>query len=379
MSLEKWIEKTKQANDYETQGQILTVPVANEDPDPGAGCIQEKVTDQTSPPAKRVCNEHDKERERKTEETSASYSEFIDIGSVSDIHSATDSLKMSILTSSKFNPPRGWKAPLRQIGKKKRRAPDEVFIDKQYHTISYSPSKDGIYCSVCVTFSRATGGLVQKPVTDWSNCTKIMYSHIHSKVHLNAASQAASFLSVCQRKQDSIAASLSKAYQEKVKRNTQALLSIIKTVILCGRQNLPLRGSTDASATFNALIEFRAETDNPLAIHLRNASKNATYVSHRIQNELIELCGNEIVTHIVEKAKEATYFSVLVDETADVSKKEQVAVCVRYCCPPDYAVHEDFVGFVGTRDTTGETISALLLSVSQNIGMDMNNVVGQWL
>ncbi|KAI6657195.1 hypothetical protein LOD99_11196, partial [Oopsacas minuta] len=75
----------------------------------------------------------------------SSNSEFVDIGSgkIMDIHPATDSLAMFILTSSKFKPPRGWKAPLRLIGKKKRRVPDKVFVDDRYHTISYSPSKDG--------------------------------------------------------------------------------------------------------------------------------------------------------------------------------------------------------------------------------------------
>ena len=52
-----------------------------------------------------------------------------------------------------------------------------------------------------------------------------------------------------------------------------------------------------ASATLNALIEHRAETDNQLCNHCVMPRK-ATYVSHRIQNELIELCGNEIVALI---------------------------------------------------------------------------------
>ena len=43
----------------------------------------------------------------------------------------------------------------------KRLVFDDVFIDKQYHTISYKPFEDGLYCSVCVTCSRWTGGLVQ--------------------------------------------------------------------------------------------------------------------------------------------------------------------------------------------------------------------------
>ena len=53
-----------------------------------------------------------------------------------------------------------------------------------------------------------------------------------------------------------------------------------------------------------------AETDVTLASHLINAPKNVTYISHSIQNELIELCGNHIIACIVKKAKEAIFFSV---------------------------------------------------------------------
>lgn len=38
---------------------------------------------------------------------------------------------------------------------------------------------------------------------------------------------------------------LSKAYHDKVKQNKAALISIIKTLILCGRQNIAIRGHTD--------------------------------------------------------------------------------------------------------------------------------------
>ena len=135
--------------------------MASEGPEPGPSCCLAKVsnlryTDQTPPSSsKRLRNEEREYTCIPMEPVSASSnSEFVDIGSVNifDIHSATDSLKMSILTSSKFKPPRGWKVPLRLIGKKKRRVPEEVFINEQYNTISYSPSKDGLYCSVCVFF-----------------------------------------------------------------------------------------------------------------------------------------------------------------------------------------------------------------------------------
>lgn len=63
--------------------------------------------------------------------------------------------------------------------------------------------------------------------------------------------------------------------------------------------------------------------------YLETDSKNK-YISNRTQNEIIDTCGNVILNKIVKKVNESGFFSVLVDETTDVSVKEQLTICVRY-------------------------------------------------
>ena len=65
----------------------------------------------------------------------------------------------------------------------------------------------------------------------------------------------------------------------------------MKTLILCGRQNLAIRGKDEENSNFMELLNFRAETDKELEEHLANAPANARYTSHRNQNELIQICG----------------------------------------------------------------------------------------
>ena len=43
-----------------------------------------------------------------------------------------------------------------------------------------------------------------------------------------------------------------------------------------------------------AFFIYRAEVDSDLQQHLKSCPRNAKYTSHRIQNELIKLCGNQI-------------------------------------------------------------------------------------
>ena len=76
--------------------------------------------------------------------------------------------------------------------------------------------------------------------------------------------------------------------------------TVVKTIILCGVQNLPLRGKTDERSNFMALLKYRSDTDEDLREHMKNSAGNASYISHRIQNELISICGNCFQSSIIE-------------------------------------------------------------------------------
>ena len=53
--------------------------------------------------------------------------------------------------------------------------------------------------------------------------------------------------------------------------------------------------------------------------HLARAGKNATYTSKTIQNELIQVTGDWIRQRILDKVRNARFYTVLADEVADVS------------------------------------------------------------
>ena len=118
--------------------------------------------------------------------------------------------------------------------------------------------------------------------------------------------------------------------------------SIIETIIFCGRQALSLRGLRDGLQFYNSsllelpsvnvgnfleLIRFRvAAGDEILKKHILKAPSNAKYMSKTIQNELICLCGEEIVTDIISEVRELRVFSILADEVRDVcSNTEQMS------------------------------------------------------
>jgi hypothetical protein len=77
---------------------------------------------------------------------------------------------------------------------------------------------------------------------------------------------------------------------------------------------------------FRALHRFRANFgDENLKNHLINNNKNSTYISLYI--EIINICGQNIRKNIVTKINKTGCFSILCDETLDVSGTEQLFTC----------------------------------------------------
>ena len=108
-----------------------------------------------------------------------------------------------------------------------------------------------------------------------------------------------------------------------INKNREKLKSILSSVVLCGKQNIPLRGHRDDSSHIEdvsvncstRLSRFCRSGDIILKEHFENANRNATYRSKTIQNELIDTCGEFITKGIIDKIKEAQYFAIMADES----------------------------------------------------------------
>ena len=129
-------------------------------------------------------------------------------------------------------------------------------------------------------------------------------------------------------------------------------MSILKTVLLCGKQNISFRGHRDDSkylsvdnqkcGNFQALLDFRIDAgDVVLKEHFETAPRNATYRSKTTQNEMIDCVGNWIRQKLINEVKEASFFSILADETTDYSNKEQLILVIRFV-DNDNQIREEF-------------------------------------
>uniref|UniRef100_A0A2S2R1F9 Zinc finger MYM-type protein 1 n=1 Tax=Sipha flava TaxID=143950 RepID=A0A2S2R1F9_9HEMI len=171
-------------------------------------------------------------------------------------------------------------------------------------------------------------------------------------------------------------------------------MPIVKTILFCARHNIPLRGHREMGSVasddvrdiclngeqgvFRGLLSFRIECgDIDLLNHLETASKNCTMISPQIQNEVIKAIGSAIEKKIVERIKSSKFYSILCDETTDISTEEQMTVCIRYVDLTNCVIQEDFLGFVKMTSTTGASIKNAIKQKLQELGLSLDNLRGK--
>lgn len=215
------------------------------------------------------------------------------------------------------------------------------------------------------------------------------YYHSQASYHKTCVLAAENFLKVYTGKQEDVATLLDKQRQKEKEENRKALKPIIETIIFCGENELPLRGSIDSGPVtlekpvqkdgkFRAILRYRAHTDEDLKHHLTHSSRNATYTSPEIQNEVVGICGELIQKKIITEVNNSECFSILGDETLDVSGQEQFSLCIRYVSNEDHPMlREDFVAFFPVTDLCGEYISRQILQLCRDLGLEMTKLVGQ--
>ena len=103
----------------------------------------------------------------------------------------------------------------------------------------------------------------------------------------------------------------------------------------------PVRGDNEVlnedscgnAGNFLAALEMIANHDDILKQHLDNiqlSSRNVTYMSPLIQNEIIEIIGQDIILKsLVEEIKAAKLYSIIADEVTS-HNKEQLALCALF-------------------------------------------------
>ena len=152
-------------------------------------------------------------------------------------------------------------------------------------------------------------------------------------------------------------------------------MKIVEGVKFSGRQGIAFRGHEKESGNFIQLMKYKAKGDAELTTWLDG---HIDFTSPQIQNELLKLMANTIVTEIAAEVTSSAVvqFALIIDGTQDISGAEQESICVRFV-DKDLQPKEEFLGLYQVSSTTGQNIANMACDVMTRLNLPISQLRGQ--
>ncbi|XP_071718860.1 uncharacterized protein [Rutidosis leptorrhynchoides] len=253
--------------------------------------------------------------------------------------------------------------------------------------LEYSPSKDVVYCFLCYAFEDKrnvhNGGEAfavkgfnnGKKVNDGKRCSFL--KHIHCAHHKDAVVYSVNL----QNQEAHIDNIIEKRNNEKHLQNRLRMKATVDIVRWLTFQACAFRGHDESKSSKNRgnfleLLKLLASYNDELAnVVLENAPYNSQYTAGSIQKEILGIIANNVRRHIRSEVGDS-YFCVMVDESRDKSKKEQMAIVLRFV-DNDGVIREWFLDLVHVSDTTSLTLKTCLWKQLLHYEFDTSKIRGQ--
>ena len=84
-----------------------------------------------------------------------------------------------------------------------------------------------------------------------------------------------------------------------------------------------------------------------------------------------------MLRNIAKKLQAVKFFTIMADESADISNKEQLVVCIR-SVDDDLTAHEEFIGLHPLKDTSSKAIFDVLSDAILRLGIKISDGRGQY-
>ena len=135
--------------------------------------------------------------------------------------------------------------------------------------------------------------------------------------------------------QTSVGTLISDAFTIKVRENRMYVGQIIEILRFTAVQGIAQRGNDETKdsenrGNFLELLQLISKNNPIVENKLKEGPKNAKYTHPSIQNEILNVLASATLEVVSKQINSAVYFSIMADETKDVSKTEQLSVIVRF-------------------------------------------------
>ena len=129
--------------------------------------------------------------------------------------------------------------------------------------------------------------------------------------------------------------------------------------LFLARQELPVCGDGDESnSNYMQLLKLQGEDDAHIFKWLKKRTDK--YTSVDIQNEMLRTMALHMLRQIIKSLEQTTFITLMVEETTDISNKEQAVFCLCWV-DHEFEVHEEFIGLHVIDSTNASHIFAVYL------------------
>ena len=246
----------------------------------------------------------------------------------------TGQMMVDIASSTSSSPcqPVGVTFPVTYFSKKARCFNPDWY--KIYPWLEYSVKKDAAFCYPCRLFgtgcalsSRPERAFTSIGFRDWKHATGqkgILVSHNNSLSHKQAVVAWEQFKAT--QDQGSIVDQLGTNRAQQISKNKHYITTIAEVLLLCSRQEISFRGhdESDSSMKKGNFLEVLALIASMTQLLTRGSFTvqemlNTPHTAFRMISFLRQICAS------VQRAK---FYSLMVDETKDRSKQEQMSIVI---------------------------------------------------
>ncbi|XP_016508382.2 uncharacterized protein LOC107825966 [Nicotiana tabacum] len=158
----------------------------------------------------------------------------------------------------------------------------------------------------------------------------------------------------------------------------EASIDVARLLLLYG---LPFRGHDESESSTNqglflGFLQWHGDKHPDVGkVILENAPQNDTLTCPIIQKDIINACAKETLKAIIVDLN-GDYFGILVDESKDISHKEQMALVLCYV-DKNGEVVERFVGLVHVSDTSACSLKEEIYSLLSDHSLSPSQIRGQ--
>ncbi|XP_060210907.1 uncharacterized protein LOC132637910 [Lycium barbarum] len=159
------------------------------------------------------------------------------------------------------------------------------------------------------------------------------------------------------------------------------LSASVDVVRLLITQGLAFRGHDESKSSlskgsFLQILSWYAKKCDKIRDYvLEHAPQNEQMTSPMIQKDIVSACKIETIKDILEELN-GDYFSLLVDESFDVSRKEQMAIVLRYIDRNGF-VMERLLDIVHVQDTSALSLKRAIVNLLAQHSLSLSHVRGK--